>query len=313
MSLPLVRLPSLDLIRGLVAVGRRMSITQAAEDLCLTQSAVSRQIQALEAALGVKLLVRGHRSITFTPAGERLYRCADSVIQDLQNTLGAISVGRGRRQPVTITASVGVAGLWLLPRLPSFQQAYPDLEIRLAADNRVLDLNAEGIDLAIRHSSCATASEGAIWLFGETVAPVAHPALGKSYLHSVADLAGEYLLEFEDVRRPGLQWREWLRAMGWETPKARGMQRFNHYDQMIQAAVSGQGIAIGRLELIQSLVAAGSLRVLATPQRLPDTGFAYWLLYAEAEPRAEVHQVGEWILAEAQTTVARIDMRVMHA
>ena len=303
MPLPLARLPSLDLIRGFVAVGRRMSITQAAEDLCLTQSAVSRQIRALEDALGVKLLVRGHRSIAFTPAGERLYRSADGVVQQLQEVLGALSVGRGQRYRVTITASVGVAGLWLLPRLTGFQQTHPGIEIRLAADNRLLDLNAEGIDLAIRYCSRAAAPEGAIWLFGETVVPVAHPTLGKPHLRSAADLTDEYLLEYDEPRLPGLQWSEWLRAMGWENPKPRGMQRFNQYDQLMQAAASGQGIAIGRLELIQPLLAEGRLRVLAAPRRLTDTGFAYWLLYADAEPRAEVRKVGNWILGEARATV----------
>ncbi|HRD67633.1 MAG TPA: LysR substrate-binding domain-containing protein [Candidatus Competibacter sp.] len=306
MPSPLARLPSLDLIRGFVAVGRRMSITQAADDLCLTQSAVSRQIRALEDALGVKLLVRGHRAIAFTPAGERLYRCADGVVQELQNVLSAIGAGRSRRQPVTITASVGVAGLWLLPRLPGFQQAHPGIEIRLAADNRVLDLDAEGIDLAIRYCSDTAAPRGALRLFGETVVPVAHPALGKRYLRSAADLAGEYLLEFEDPRRPGLQWSEWLRAMGWENPKPCGVQRFNQYDQLIQAAAGGQGIAIGRLELIQSLLAEGRLRVLATPCRLADTGFAYWLLQADAEPRGDVRKVSAWILEEARATAAEV-------
>ncbi len=86
MSRSLVRLPSLDLIRGFVAVGRRMSITLAARDLCLTQLAVSRQIHGLETALGCKLLVRGHRSIAFTPEGERLFRSADSAVQQLQNS-----------------------------------------------------------------------------------------------------------------------------------------------------------------------------------------------------------------------------------
>ena len=116
MSTPLVRLASLDLLRGFVAVGRRMSITLAADDLCLTQSAVSRQVSALEEALGVKLLVRGHRSIAFTPEGERLFRSADSAVQQLQDAIGAIRVAAERR-PVTITASIGVTGLWLLPRL----------------------------------------------------------------------------------------------------------------------------------------------------------------------------------------------------
>ncbi|MFO1419601.1 MAG: LysR substrate-binding domain-containing protein [Candidatus Competibacteraceae bacterium] len=306
MLLPLARLPSLDLIRGFVAVGRRMSITRAAEDLCLTQSAVSRQIRSLEEALGVKLLVRGHRAIAFTPAGERLYRGADGVVRELQNVLGAISAGRGRRQPVTVTASVGVAGLWLLPRLPGFQQAHPGIEIRLAADNRVLDLDAEGIDLAIRYCSSTAAPQGALRLFGETVVPVAHPALGKRFLRSAADLAGEYLLEFEDPRRPGLQWSEWLRAMGWENPRPRGVQRFNQYDQLIQAAAGGQGIAIGRLELIQPLLADQRLVVLAAPRRLADAEYCYWLIQTDAEPRDEVRQVGEWILEEARATAAEV-------
>lgn len=304
MPLPLARLPSLDLIRGFVAVGRRMSITQAAEDLCLTQSAVSRQVRALEDALGVKLLVRGHRSIAFTPAGERLYRCADGVVQDLQNILSALSAGRGQRHPVTITASVGVAGLWLLPRLTAFQNAHPDIEIRIAANNRILDLSAEGVDLAIRYCSRAAAPEGAIWLFGETVAPVAHPALGKKALRSPADLKGEYLLDLEDRRRPGLQWSEWLQAVGWENVRPRGIQRFNQYDQLIQAAASGQGIALGRLELIQPLLADRRLRVLTTPGGQADTEFAYWLIWADVEPRAEVRKAGDWILSEARATVA---------
>ena len=95
-----------------------------------------------------------------------------------------------------------MAGLWLLPRLPGFQQAHPGIEIRLAADNRVLDLDAEDIDLAIRYCSGAAAPPSAIRLFGETVVPVAHPALGKRFLRSAADLEGEYLLEFEDLRIP---------------------------------------------------------------------------------------------------------------
>ena len=112
MSAPLVRLPSLDLVRGFVAVGRRMSITLAAQDLCVTQSAVSRQIHALEEALGIKLLVRGHRSIAFTPEGERLFRSADSAVQQLQDVVGELKGPTGRRM-VTITSTMGLTGLWL--------------------------------------------------------------------------------------------------------------------------------------------------------------------------------------------------------
>src|SRR5215468_3455355 len=157
-SLPLSRLSSLDLIRGFVAVGRRMSITLAAEDLCVTQSAVSRQIRALEDMLGVKLLVRGHRSIAFTPEGDRLFRNTNDAVQQLQDAVGAIRVS-GQRLPVTITCSIGVAGLWLLPRLTSFQETHPGIDLRIAASDRVEDLRGEGIDLAIRYCREGAATE----------------------------------------------------------------------------------------------------------------------------------------------------------
>src|ERR1044071_112567 len=107
MSLPLVRLSSLDLVKSFVAVGRRMSITLASQDLCLTQSAVSRQINALEKQLGVKLLIRGHRSIAFTQEGARLFRSADGAVQQLQDVMGEIHT-TGALKPVTLSASIGV-------------------------------------------------------------------------------------------------------------------------------------------------------------------------------------------------------------
>ena len=128
MPTPIVRLPSLDLLRGFVAVGRRMSITLAAQDLCVTQSAVSRQIRALEQMLGTRLLTRGHRSIAFTSAGERLFRSADSAVQQLQDAIGTVAV-RGARQPVTITCTIGIAGLWLLPRLSSTASFSPKINV----------------------------------------------------------------------------------------------------------------------------------------------------------------------------------------
>ncbi|WP_206952799.1 LysR family transcriptional regulator [Trinickia acidisoli] len=177
MATPLVRLAPLDLIRGFVAVGRRMSVTLAAEDLCLTQSAVSRQIHSLEDALGVSLFHRGYRSITFTQAGERLFRTADGVVRQLQDVFEAIT-RPAERQPVTVTASIGVATLWLLPRLPELQRRYPALDVRVAANDKLLDLHTEGIDLAIRYASIANPPSGATRLFDETIVPVASPSLG---------------------------------------------------------------------------------------------------------------------------------------
>src|SRR5579859_7046089 len=160
MSVPLSQLTSLDLLRGFVAVGRRMSITLAAEDLCLTQSAVSRQIRTLEDLLGVKLLVRGHRSIAFTPEGRRLFQTADGALRQLQDVVGSIRA-EGETRPVTVTASIGVAGLWLLPRLGAFLARHPKIDVRISASNRLDDLRAEGIDLAIRYCPPEGAPPGA--------------------------------------------------------------------------------------------------------------------------------------------------------
>src|SRR5438067_3910906 len=176
MSLPLVRLSSVYLIHDFVAVGRRMSITLASQDLCLSQSAVSKQIQALEDQLGVKLLVRGYRSITFTPEGERLFRSANGAVQQLQDVMGEIGT-MGTLRPVMLSASIGVTGLWLLPRLSRFQKLHPGVDLRVSANNRLSDLRQEGIDLAIRYAARAPAAEGVTRLFGESVAPVAHPSL----------------------------------------------------------------------------------------------------------------------------------------
>ena len=301
MSLPLVRLSSLDLIRGYVAVGRRMSITLAAQDLCLTQSAVSRQIHALESRLGVKLLVRGHRSIAFTDEGERLFRSADGAVQQLQDVLGDIST-RGSARPVTLSASIGVTGLWLLPRLSHFQAAHPGVDLRVSANNQVADLRHDGIDLAIRYT--ASAPEGATWLFGESLMPVAHPGLGLKSLGSAKALSKISLLEFDDPRHPWLQWEDWLAAKGWADTRPRGVLHFNQYDQVIQAALAGQGVALGRLSLIQPLLDEHRLVALAPHDKQPETTHAYWLIRGEREPRVAVRQVAAWIEAEAASSRA---------
>lgn len=301
MSLPLVRLPSLDLIRGFVAVGRRMSITLASQDLCLTQSAVSRQVNTLEEQLGVKLLVRGHRSIAFTAEGERLFRSADGAVQQLQDVLGEIQ-SNGVHRPVTLSASIGVTGLWLLPRLSRFQKLHPDMDLRVSSNNRVADLRHDGIDLAIRYTTPAQSPPGATRLFGESIAPVAHPSLGLKSLRTPQALAKLSLLELDHPSHPLLQWADWFHAQGWTQTQPRGVLRFNQYDQVIQAALDGRGIALGRLELIQPLLDEGRLVLLAPVKHGSETTHAYWLVRAHDNPRQDVRRVADWIEAEARAS-----------
>jgi DNA-binding transcriptional LysR family regulator len=305
MSVPLVRLASLDLIRGFVAVGRRMSVTLAAEDLCLTQSAVSRQIHALEESLGVKLYTRGHRSMSFTPEGERLFRAADAAVQQLQDVFASLA-GARERLPVTVTASIGVTGLWLLPRLGRFQQEHPSVDVRVAANNKVLDLKAEGVDLAIRYSPARSVPPGAMRLFGESVVPVAHPSVAVRRLEAPETLARLVLLEFDDPHRPWLQWADRLNALGLGAVKPKAVLRFNQYDQVIQAAVAGQGIALGRVALVQPMLADGRLVQIRSGGRAAATDYAYWLVRADEQPRNEVVAVMNWILAQARLSDSQV-------
>lgn len=294
---PITRLASLDLARCFVAVGRRMSITLAARDLCLTQSAVSRQVHALEEALGVRLLNRGYRSISFTPEGERLFRVADAAVQQIQDAFAALA-NRPERLPVTVTASIGVTALWLLPRLGDFQQRHPTIGIRLAANNKLLDLQAEGADLAIRYCTARNAPPGSERLFGEAVVPVAHPSLGALDLGSPTAIEGQVLLEFDDPGRPWLQWADWLKSAGPVKPKA--ILSFNQYDQVIHAALAGQGVALGRLPLVEPMLADGRLVVLPGERQDEPDGYAYWLVRADPIPRPDVSAVIEWITGEAR-------------
>ncbi len=289
-------LPSLDLLKSFVAVGRRLSITLAAEDLYLTQSAVSRQIQALEDAVGCKLLVRGHRALRFTVEGETLFREAERALERLQDAVASL---RPINRPVTVNASIGVTALWLLPRLARLQQAHPDIEVRVTAMNRIVDLDRETVDLGIRYCRAEHAPAGALRLFGEHIAVVAHPSLGLSRISTPNDLEDRILLEYDDPLRPWLQWGPWLERHGWQNLRPRGILRFNQYDQAILAALGGQGIALGRLPLLEQQVREGLLLVVPAGAGTITTDYAYWLMHGDARPRSAVVTVADWIRSES--------------
>ncbi|MBJ7309001.1 LysR substrate-binding domain-containing protein [Rugamonas sp. CCM 8940] len=301
MSNRLLDLPPLDLLRTFVAVGRRMSITLASQELCLTQSALSRQVQALESFLGYRLFVRSHRRIEFTSAGQRLFRSADSALEQLGDVVAALHPGTAGGA-VTISASIGVTALWLLPRLGAFQRAAPGIDVRVAANNRFVDLERENIDLAVRYCKRADAPEHALFLFDEELVPVAHPALGVSRIEDPEQLRQQVLLDFDDVSRPWLQWHDWWRKAGKGKLQARGVLHFNQYDQVVQAALAGQGVALGRLALVRPLLDEGKL-VLASARAPASLAYGYWLIARHAAPNANANAnasiVRDWIVAEA--------------
>ena len=294
----LLSLPPLDALRGFVAVARRMSITLAAQDLCLTQSAVSRQVQALEEHLGTQLLVRKHRAIALTEAGRHLFDLASPWLGRLAEYVQSLQE-EGRVRPVTITASIGVTSLWLLPRLGSFQAAHPHIDVRVAANNRIVDMAQEGIDVAIRYSRASRVPMGAVRLFGEALVPVASKAVAAKAFKTPSALLQQVLLELDEGGVPWLHWSDWLSAKGFAHAKPKAYLHFNQYDQVIQAAIEGHGVALGRLALVQPMLMDGRLVAQRNAQVGVDD-LAYWLVQATEAPREEVKVFSEWIVREAQ-------------
>lgn len=297
------KLPSLDGIRTFIVVTRRLSITRAAEELHRSQSAVSRQLQTLERALGRKLVVRAHRRIRLTADGARLYAVAQPALEQLERGVSEL-LDDGARRPVTVSASIGVTALWFLPRLGEFQREHPGIDVRVAASNALEDLRAEGIDLAIRYGRRGDASREGTHLFDEIVRPVASPELGARPVNEKM-LADSVLIDFDDPEHPGLRWETPLAAMGLDERTPKGVLRFNQYDQVIQAALAGQGVALGRLPLIHHLIDEGRLVTLDREAAVPHSQYAYWVLGCR-DSRPAVRAVAEWIVAQARATEKRL-------
>jgi DNA-binding transcriptional LysR family regulator len=291
------RLPSLDFLRGFEAAGRRLSFTLAAEELFLTQSALSRQVKALEDALGIPLFERRHRALALTRSGADFHRVVTQKLRELAQAADAIQ-GPRVEPGLTVSTTVGFASLWLIPRLADFRAASPDTEVYVSADDRVVDLSRGDVDVAIRYLADASAYPSAVHLFGERLLPVASPALVERGppLRKPADLARHVLLHFDDPegRVPYINWGAWLTANGASGLKPAGAMRFSLYDQVIRAAADGQGVALGRVPLISDFL---ERRQLVAPfGKRYDAPRGYYAIVApDATQRAEVRAFVEWL------------------
>ena len=297
------RAPSLDLLRGFEAAARRLSFTLAAEELFVTQSAVSRQVKALEVDLGVALFERRHRAIRLTAAGQSLYRATEQALRLLADAAAELRGNAGRRA-ITVSCSAGFASLWLVPRLMDFREAHPDIDLRIDANNRMLDLDREGIELAVRYCPPELAPAGATRLFGEEVFPVCSPALlerpGKP-LAAPQDLRHHVLLHFgaDDSALPSASWTMWTEAMRLRGLEPAGSLRFGQYDQLIQAAVEGQGVALGIGPLVRRHIRQGRLVALFGERFASPRGY-YLVTSARGRHSAQARAFAQWLLSTAE-------------
>ncbi|RKJ98383.1 LysR substrate-binding domain-containing protein [Alicycliphilus denitrificans] len=293
--------------RAFLAVARHLNFRAAAEELALTQSAVSRQIQALEDEVGVPLFLRHTRAVELTSAGGQLQRAVAPALERMDAAVRLVRQTAGRRS-VAITTWASFASTWLIPRMEEFQRDNPGIDIRIDATDVPVDLETSDVDLALRYALPGAGSRGALRLFGEQLAVVGSPWLLKSGkpLRTPADVARFTLIEAGDAHRSQhlewLSWRRWFDARGLDKLQPERWLYFNYAHQIVQAALSGQGLALARMPLIADALASGDL-VEALPGHRIDSPLAYWLLVGpRSSQRPEIKAFCAWLKAQAQAT-----------
>ena len=295
------RLPPLHLFHTFEAVARHRSFTLAADELCLTQSAVSRQIKALEDALGLRLFHRLHRAIDVTAEGQRLFDSVTRGLDDVSACLAALGANTKAPQ-ITVSASVAFAWFWLMPRLERFGALQPDVDLRvLATDQPVLPGTGE-VDVAVLFGAGQWEGLQARLLFGERVYPVCSPAYLRAHpaLHRPEDLMDQTLLHLEYGKPSfgGVDWRTWLVRQGVNGQPVRRGLRFNSYPMVLQAAEAGHGVALGWSYVTDPLLAEG--RLVCPVDRTLETRDGYYLCTSNSAGKSQgISAFIDWIGAEA--------------
>ncbi|WP_343590693.1 LysR substrate-binding domain-containing protein [Paracidovorax wautersii] len=293
--------------RAFLAVARHLNFRAAAEELALTQSAVSRQIQALEDEVGVMLFLRHTRAVELTSAGAQLQRAVAPALERIDATVRLVRQTSGRRS-VAITTWASFASVWLIPRMEGFQHDNPDIDIRIDATDTIVDLDTSDVDLALRYCLPGSVDPGAQRLFGEQLAVVASPWLLNSAppLRRPEDIAQFTLIEAGDAHRTQnlewLSWRRWFELNGHDKLQPKRWLYFNYAQQIVQAALAGQGLALARMPLVADALATGDLVEVLPGLRL-DSPLAYWLVVGpRSTQRPEIKAFCDWLLLQAEAT-----------
>jgi LysR family glycine cleavage system transcriptional activator len=302
-------------IRAFEAVSRHLNFRAAAEELSLTQSAVSRQIQSLEEDLGATLLLRGTRKVELTAEGAAFLRALapslariDAGVQQIRQSLG--------RRVVSVNTFASFASMWLIPQMEAFQREHPGMDIRVSATDVIVNTQDPEFDLILRYTGRHRAPADAQRLFGEIITPVISPWLadqvrnGQAPPLSKPEHLSQYTLTEEDDHRPSagfLSWRHWLSKQGAPNVEPRRWLYLNFTYQQVQSALAGQGVALARLPLVAEQLERGDLvEPFGLAGRVP-IDLAYWLITpANSRSRKEVDEFCRWVEMRAVQTRAAL-------
>jgi LysR family glycine cleavage system transcriptional activator len=289
------RLPPLNALRAFEAAARHLSFTLAANELSVTQAAISHQVKALEDRLGIVLFRRLNRALKLTEAGE-------AYLPPVRDALDAIAAATERLHAdesagrLTVTTINSFAGSWLLPRMPRFRALHPEIDVLLDADDRMVDLAGGRADLAIRWGMGNWPGLRAELWMTEEVFPVCSPdlATAEAPLRTPDDLRRHTLIH-DDMR---VNWGAWLHAAGAEDVDATAGPGYTNSRLVLQVAIAGQGVALARSLLVADDLAAGRL-VRPFDVAVP-AGFAYYIVaLPENWDRPKVRAFRDWLFAES--------------
>lgn len=299
-------MPSLPALRAFEAVARHLSYQAAAGELHVTPAAVKQLVGRLEAALGTPLLRRHGRGLALTNAGAA---GAAELQRGFEQIASAVAHMRpqSQRQSLTISVEPSFATAWLIPRLDRFKNANPDVDVLLASSLRVIAIEREAIDVAIRYGVKPARHHIVHRLFDDETLAVCSPTLaqGLTYPRRLADLERVTLLqlqltdgEWTPTTGHWFDWRNWLAFVGASDVRPQHFLRFNDYNLAIQAAIAGQGVALGSWPLVRDAIAAGLLASPFAERARTDVGYDL-VTTQPAMKRPEVAAFVEWLLAEA--------------
>ena len=287
-------LPPLNGLRAFEAAARHMSFTDAAEELSVTQAAISHQVRGLEQRLGLKLFVRRNRSLLLSEAGQAYLPSVRAAFDQLNEaTEKLLQKDKGGNLTVTTTSSFAVK--WLVPRLGGFQRSHPEIDVRVSTGTSLVDFSREDVDIGIRYGRGQWPNLLAERLVSEDVMPVCAPSLlkGPNGLKKPVDLRRFNLLHIASFPD---DWQVWLTAAGVKgVDSSRGVS-FDFALAAYQAAMDGLGVAVGRNPLVEPDLKAGRLVVPFEFKRSSD--FAYYLVYPpEAIRRRKIKAFRDWIVS----------------
>ncbi|MFJ3428972.1 MULTISPECIES: LysR substrate-binding domain-containing protein [Pseudomonas] len=251
-------LPPLATLITFEAVGRNGSFTRAASELCLTQSAVSKQIRALEDHLKLALFERQARGIGLTLAGASLFSEVSTLLERLQHSVNRIKAAHAPNA-VTVLCTHAVAQFWLFPRLLAFNTEHPSITVNIHASNDIDESSVADYDFCILYGAGQWSSLSAEPLFAEKVYPVARPDLVLSSINQPADLQGLPLIELDASGWNCMDWRDWFNHFGLEHKADAQRPTFNQVTLAYQAIVQGMGVGLGWDFMVRDKIERGEL------------------------------------------------------